>query len=97
MGDDFCDDFFRSPYGKGDEKLVWATILVVAQCYFSCSVYMYMYMYMYVFVYGVFMCLCTRAHTSVSVYVCVCIYIYECIRLNKWVGVPLNLPNNNYG
>ena len=36
-GDDFCDDFFRSPYGKGDKNLVWATILIVAQCCFSCS------------------------------------------------------------
>ena len=32
------DDFFRSPYGKGDENWVWATIFVVAQGCFSCSV-----------------------------------------------------------
>jgi len=33
-GDDFCDDFFRSPVGKGDEKWVWATILIVATAIF---------------------------------------------------------------
>ena len=82
-GDDFCDDFFRSPYGKGDENWVWATIFVVAQGCFSCSdIYVDAHMYVCVCVYicvDIYICVCVYIiyiDSHMYACVCVCVYIY---------------------